>query len=131
MSDKHNRHKQWLTIHEESTLIKFVTEKFPGSSDIGYFSEIPGEKPDYQTLSWVYNAHRRLNIRMSWRTGKLHIKQELVVNQETRSITFPITWSGWILDFDENGEATLEETAARNFWAMLISRSDEDVPKPN
>ncbi len=129
MSDKHSRHKR-LTIHAENALIKLIAERFPGSSDIGYFFEAPGDKPDYQTLSWVYNAHRKLNVRMSWRTGKLHIKQELVVNQETRNVAFPITWSGLTMDFDENGEATLEGTAAHNFWTMLIGHSGEGVPKP-
>lgn len=130
MSNNRNPHKR-LTTHAEAALIRSVIEQFPGSTDISYFFETNGGIPDYHTLSWVYNTHRVLHVRMSWRTGNLHMKQELIADTETKSISYPVMWGGLGITFDENGRAMLEGTAARDFWAMLIGHSGEGVPKPH
>jgi hypothetical protein len=129
MPSDRNPHKK-LTVHAEVALIRSTIKRFPGSMSIGYFFEIEGEKPGYKTFSWAFNVHRILSIRMSWRTGKLHMKQELVVDREMRSISFPIVWGGLNITFDESGETTLEGTAAHDFWTMLIGHSGEGIPKP-
>jgi hypothetical protein len=129
MSKKSAREKT-LTLFAEMRLIQFVLRMFPVTADITCFCEIHGGKPGFYTYSWRFDTERRLHVRPSWRTGKLHIEQTLTSGDKNVAISFPVKWGGLNIVFDKEGKAVLDGDAARNFWEALIGHNGEGIPKP-